>query len=63
MILDSQGRQLKRTIGFVGGFVAVRAQRGPLVELSSLVGFTVALEEDDEETDAAPGAQPRMRRA
>lgn len=60
MILDSKGRKLKRTIGFVGGFVPVRKAL-PLADVLSVVGFEVPLEKDDEESDAAP--RQRMRRA
>jgi hypothetical protein len=52
VILDSKGRKLKRSIGFIGGFMPVRKAL-PIADVLSVVGFEVPLEKDDEEEDAA----------
>jgi hypothetical protein len=61
MILDSHGNQLRRTIGFLGGFVRVCKAQVPTVELSLVGSETITLEEDEEE-DAARTLE-RMRRS
>jgi hypothetical protein len=61
MILDSQGRTLRRAAGFIGGFTLVAKAQAPTVELCLVGSETIALERDDEE-DAARNRHNRMRR-
>jgi len=54
MIFDSHGIPLRRVAGFVSRWEPIRKAL-PLVDALMLVGFTVPLEEDEEEeSDAAP---------
>jgi len=50
MILDSQGRPLRRAIGFIGGFVVARKAL-PLVDALQVVGLQVPLETEEEELE------------
>lgn len=61
MILDSHGRPLVRSAGFIGGYVLAR-KAGALIGALQVVGSEIAavVEEEDGEDDAAPGK--RMRR-
>jgi hypothetical protein len=63
MILDCQGRPLRRAIGFVAGLVpAGRAL--PLVDALYVVGVETPAEADEEEeSDAARNRAGRTRRA
>jgi hypothetical protein len=61
LILDSRGQPLKRTMGFVRGYVPERKAL-PLIGALYVVGMEVPLlEEDEEEADAAR-TRERMRR-
>lgn len=55
MILDSHGRELQRTIGFIGGYVPVRKAQPPVDALYA-VGVGVPAEAGEDEEDAAPGS-------
>lgn len=60
LILDSRGRPLKRTAGFIRSYVPARPSL-PLVEALNVVGFEMPRVEEDEGGDAAR-TQERMRR-
>jgi hypothetical protein len=60
VILDAQGRPLKRAMGFVGGYVPVRKAL-QIVDSLDLVGTEMPAGIDNEELDAARNRN-RMRR-
>ena len=62
MILDSKGRPLKRTIGFVRAYEPVRKAL-PVIDSLDVVGFEVPLKKEKEEEADAAAVAKRMRRA